>query len=62
MPRDITPILLFKERGIFDPETAKSFKTNVLEMGGSDDPMELYKRFRGHAPEVDALLRNRGLK
>lgn len=53
---------LFKERGIFDPETAKSFKTNVLEMGGSDDPMELYKRFRGHAPEVDALLRNRGLK
>ena len=53
---------LFKERGIFDPETAKSFKTNILEMGGSEDPMELYIRFRGHAPAVDALLRNRGLK
>lgn len=53
---------LFKERGIFDPETAKSFKANILEMGGSEDPMELYIRFRGHAPAVDALLRNRGLK
>lgn len=52
---------LFKEKGIFDPETAKSFRTNVLEMGGSADPMELYVRFRGHEPGVDALLRNRGL-
>lgn len=52
---------LFVEKGIFDPETAKSFKENVLEMGGSEDPMELFKRFRGHEPKVDALLRNRGL-
>ena len=52
---------LFKEKGIFDPETAKSFKTNILEMGGSADPMELYVRFRGHEPGVEALLRNRGL-
>ena len=52
---------LFKERGIFDPETAASFKKNVLEAGGTEDPMELYVRFRGHEPNVDALLRNRGL-
>lgn len=53
---------LFKEKGIFDPATAKSFKENVLEKGGSVDPMELYVNFRGHEPSVDALLRNRGLK
>lgn len=53
---------LFKEKGVFDPETAKSFKENVLEKGGSEDPMELYVRFRGHEPSVDALLRNRGLE
>ncbi|MCM1484049.1 MAG: M3 family metallopeptidase [Muribaculaceae bacterium] len=52
---------LFKEKGVFDPATAKAFKENVLEMGGSDDPMELYIKFRGHQPNVDALLRNRGL-
>lgn len=52
---------LFKEKGIFDPETAASFKKNVLETGGSEDPMALYIRFRGHAPSVDALLRHRGL-
>ncbi|MDE5799757.1 MAG: peptidase M3, partial [Paramuribaculum sp.] len=52
---------LFKERGIFDPATAASFKANVLEMGGSADPMELYIKFRGRKPDVGALLRNRGL-
>lgn len=52
---------LFKEKGIFDPETAKSFKENVLEKGGSVDPMETYVKFRGHQPSVEALLRNRGL-
>ena len=52
---------LFKEKGIFDPATAKSFKTNVLEAGGSEDPMELYIKFRGKKPTPDALLRNRGL-
>lgn len=51
----------FKEKGIFDPETARKFKENVLEKGGSVDPMELYKNFRGQEPSVDALLRNRGL-
>lgn len=52
---------LFEQKGIFDPETATSFKKNVLEAGGSEDPMVLYIRFRGHKPSVDALLRNRGL-
>ncbi|MBR6647805.1 MAG: M3 family metallopeptidase [Bacteroidaceae bacterium] len=52
---------LFKERGIFDAETAASFK-QLLEMGGSKDPMREYKRFRGAEPNPDALLRARGLK
>lgn len=52
---------LFKEKGIFDPATAKSFKENILEKGGSEDPMKLYINFRGSAPSVDALLRSRGL-
>ncbi len=52
---------LFKEKGVFDPETAAKFKKYVLEKGGSEDPMELYIKFRGHEPSVDALLRNRGL-
>lgn len=52
---------LFSEKGVFDPATAKSFRENILEMGGSEDPMTLFVRFRGHEPGVDALLRNRGL-
>ncbi|MCM1076168.1 MAG: M3 family metallopeptidase [Bacteroides sp.] len=52
---------LFSEKGVFDPATAKSFKENILEMGGSEDPMTLFKRFRGHEPKVDALLRAHGL-
>ncbi|MBQ7575521.1 MAG: M3 family metallopeptidase [Bacteroidales bacterium] len=53
---------LFMEKGIFDPATAKSFKENILEKGGSEDPMVLYKAFRGAEPDPDALLRARGLK
>ncbi|MBD5234404.1 MAG: M3 family metallopeptidase [Bacteroidales bacterium] len=53
---------LFKEKGIFDPETARKFKENILEKGGSEDPMVLYVNFRGHEPSVDALLRHRGLE
>ena len=52
---------LFKEKGVFDPATAKSFKENVLEAGDTVDPMELYVRFRGKQPSVEALLRSRGL-
>ncbi len=52
---------LFKEKGIYDKETAMSFRSNVLEMGGSEEPMVLYKRFRGADPDSGALLRGRGL-
>ena len=52
---------LFMEKGIFDKETATSFRKNVLEMGGSDEPMDLYRRFRGADPDAGALLRGRGL-
>ncbi|KXX71812.1 M3 family metallopeptidase [Flammeovirga sp. SJP92] len=52
---------LFKEKGIFDKNTASSFKDNILSRGGIEDPMELYKRFRGEEPKVDALLRRAGL-
>ena len=52
---------LFKEKGIFDQETATSFRKNILEKGGSEEPMELYRRFRGADPDSGALLRGRGL-
>ena len=52
---------LFEQNGIFDPATAKSFLENILEPGGSEDPMKLYIQFRGQEPNPDALLRNRGL-
>ena len=51
----------FEENGLFDQATALSFRKNILEKGGSEDPMELYKRFRGREPKVDALLKRRGL-
>jgi peptidyl-dipeptidase Dcp len=49
------------EKGIFDKETATSFRQNVLEKGGSDEPMDLYRRFRGADPDPKALTRARGL-
>ena len=52
---------LFMQKGIFDPETAMSFRRNVLEKGGSDEAMDLYRRFRGADPDPKALLRARGL-
>jgi oligopeptidase A len=52
---------LFEEKGIFDAETGRAFLTNILEMGGSDDAMELFKNFRGREPLVDALLRHNGI-
>ena len=52
---------LFEQKGIFDPETAMSFRHNILEMGGSDEPMDLYRRFRGADPDPAALTRARGL-
>ena len=52
---------LFMEKGIFDKETATSFRQNILEKGGSDEPMDLYRRFRGADPDPKALTRARGL-
>ena len=52
---------VFKTTSLFNPEKAKSFRVNVLEKGGTEDPMVLYKRFRGAEPSVDPLLRKRGL-
>jgi len=52
----------FKEKGLFDQATAKSFRTNILETGGTEDAMTLYKRFRGREPSVEPLLIKRGLK
>lgn len=52
---------VFSTNGIFDKKTAKSFKDNVLSKGGSEKPMELYKRFRGKEPSPDALLKRAGL-
>jgi len=51
----------FKEKGLFDKETAMSFRKNILEKGGTEDPMVLYKRFRGREPSVEPLLKRRGL-
>lgn len=52
---------LFRERGLFDVETAKKFKDNILSQGGTAHPMVLYKKFRGREPDPDALLRRDGL-
>lgn len=52
---------LFEEKGIFDEQTGRAFLTNILEQGGSDDAMELFKNFRGREPSVDALLRHNGI-
>jgi len=52
----------FKEQGIFDQSTANAFRTNILERGDSDDPMTLYRTFRGAEPSIEPLLKNRGLK
>ena len=53
---------LFKQKGIFDSETAMSLRRNVLEKGGSEEPMTLYRAFRGADPDSGALLRARGLQ
>ncbi|MDH4196832.1 MAG: M3 family metallopeptidase [Candidatus Aminicenantes bacterium] len=52
----------FKEKGIFDRATALSFRKNILEPFGTEDPMAQYVRFRGAEPQIEPLLRNRGLE
>ncbi|MFV8333040.1 M3 family metallopeptidase [Flavobacterium sp. GSP14] len=58
---DADAFAYFQEKGIFDKEVATKFKDNVLSKGGTELPMELYKRFRGQEPKPDALLKRAGL-
>jgi len=58
---DADAFSLFKEKGIFNPDVANSFRTNVLSKGGTEHPMTLYKRFRGKEPSIDALLKRNGI-
>jgi peptidyl-dipeptidase Dcp len=59
---DADAFSLFRDRGIYDTETAQSFRDNILSRGGTENPMELYRRFRGQEASVDALLVRSGLK
>ena len=52
----------FKEDGIFNKKTSQSFRDNILSKGNLEHPMELYKRFRGREPNVNALIKRDGLK
>ena len=59
---DADAFSVFKKAGIFDKETARSFRENILSKGGTEDPAVLYKRFRGQEPTIDALLIRNGIK
>ena len=59
---DADAFAAFKTNGIFDQKTAKAFRANILEKGGTDDPMHLYLKFRGKQPDVAPLLKRRGLQ
>lgn len=59
---DADAFSLFRQNGIFDPATAKSFRENILERGGTEKPDVLYRRFRGQYPTIDALLKRDGIK
>ena len=58
---DADAFAYFQEKGIFNKEVATKFKENVLSKGGTELPMELYKRFRGQEPKPEALLKRAGL-
>ncbi|MFA7492236.1 MAG: M3 family metallopeptidase [Proteiniphilum sp.] len=58
---DADAFSVFKKNGVFDKETAHSFRINILEKGNSEDPMLLFVRFRGQEPSVEALLRRSGI-
>ena len=51
----------FEELGIFNAEVGRSFLKNILELGGSEEPMELFQRFRGRQPKIDAFLKHSGV-
>ncbi len=58
---DADAFSVFKKNGIFDKQTAQSLRDNVLSRGGTENPMTLYKRFRGQEPTIDALLERNGI-
>lgn len=58
---DADAFSVFKENGIFDKATATSFRNNILSKGGSEHPMDLYIKFRGKKPTIDALLKRNGI-
>lgn len=58
---DADAFSVFKKNGIFNKETAQSFRENILSKGGTEHPMTLYKRFRGKEPTIDALLKRNGI-
>lgn len=59
---DADAFAVFKKHGIFDQTTAQSFRENILSKGGTENPMVLYKRFKGGEPTIDALLKRNGIK
>ena len=59
---DADAFAVFKKHGVFDKNTAKSFRENILSKGGTENPMTLYKRFKGSEPTIDALLKRNGIK
>ncbi|MDD3789810.1 MAG: M3 family metallopeptidase, partial [Petrimonas sp.] len=59
---DADAFSVFRKNGIFDKKTAASFRRNILEKGNSQEPMTLYKNFRGQEPSIEALLRRNGVK
>ena len=59
---DADAFSVFKETGIFNRETARSFRKNILSKGGTEDPDILYKRFRGKDAEIGALLKRNGIE
>ena len=59
---DADAFSVFKKNGIFDKNTAKNFRDNILSKGGTEHPMALYKRFRGQEPTIEALLKRNGIK
>ena len=59
---DADAFSVFKKHGIFNQKTAQSFRDNILSKGGTENPMTLYKRFKGGEPTIDALLKRNGIK
>ena len=59
---DADAFAVFKRHGIFNQQTAQSFRDNILSRGGTENPMTLYKKFKGSEPTIDALLKRNGIK